>query len=55
MNELKTFLQEEDGIGVVEIVLILIVLVGLVVMFKKEINTIMSEVLSRVSQSAKEL
>ena len=29
------FIEEEEGIGVVEIILILVVLVGLIVIFKK--------------------
>ena len=34
MDHVKMFLQEEDGVGVVEIILILVVLIGLVVIFK---------------------
>lgn len=33
-NEIKAFLTEEDGVGVIEIVLILVVLIGLVIVFK---------------------
>ena len=39
---LKQVLQEEDGIGVVEIILILVVLIGLVIVFKKQINTLLT-------------
>ena len=31
----KNFLMEEDGVGVVEMVLIVVVLIGIVVLFKK--------------------
>ncbi len=31
----KKFLMEEDGVGVVEMVLIVVVLIGIVVLFKK--------------------
>ncbi|MBR4966168.1 MAG: holin, BlyA family protein, partial [Lachnospiraceae bacterium] len=34
MNQLKRFLKEEDGLSTVEIILILVVLVGLVLIFK---------------------
>ncbi|MGI6081173.1 MAG: Flp1 family type IVb pilin, partial [Candidatus Avilachnospira sp.] len=37
-NEIKAFLAEEEGVGVIEIVLILVVLIGLVIVFKKQIN-----------------
>ena len=32
-KELAAFLKEEDGVGVIEIVLILVVLIGLVIIF----------------------
>lgn len=32
----KNFLMEEDGVGVVEMVLIVVVLIGIVVLFKKK-------------------
>ena len=38
MNELGLFLQEEDGVAVIEIVLILLVLIALVVLFKTQIT-----------------
>ena len=43
MNHLKTFRQfikEEDGMGTVEVILIIVVLVGLVVIFKEKITEI---------------
>ena len=40
IREGKRFLYEESGIGVVEIILILVVLVGLVVIFKKQLTNI---------------
>ena len=38
-NAIKKFWDSEDGMGVVEVVLITIVLVGLVVVFKKQITS----------------
>ena len=35
---IKDFLMEEDGVGVVEVILILVVLIGLVLIFKKQIT-----------------
>lgn len=34
----KNFLMEEDGVGVVEMVLIVVVLIGIVVLFKKKLT-----------------
>ena len=40
-REAKKFWNDEDGMGVVEVVLITIVLVGLVVLFKKQITDLL--------------
>lgn len=45
----KRFVQEEDAIGVVEVVLILVVLVGLVILFKEKITTILGEAFKMVN------
>ena len=37
---LKQVLQEEDGIGVVEVILILVVLIGLVLIFKNIVSRV---------------
>ena len=36
--QLKRFLMEEDGVGVIEVVLILVVLIGLVIVFKTQME-----------------
>lgn len=45
----KNFLKEEDGVGSVEIILILLVLVGLVLVFKDEITKITTKVFKNVN------
>ena len=40
--QLKRFLMEEDGVGVIEVVLILVVLIGLVIVFKTQINKLLT-------------
>lgn len=54
-REMKTFLMEEDGIGVIEIVLILVVLIGLVLIFKKQINTLLTNIFKQINESSKEV
>ncbi len=49
MNTIKRFLKEEDGIGVVEIILILVVLVGLVVIFRTQLTSIVNSVFSKIT------
>lgn len=49
----KAFWQDEEGMGVVEIILIIVVLIGLVVIFKKEIVALVKTILSNITKSAK--
>ncbi len=49
MKELiKEFVKDERGVGVVEVVLILMVLLSLVVLFKNEIQSIMTSVFKKI-------
>ncbi|MBR6018593.1 MAG: hypothetical protein IK055_00055 [Lachnospiraceae bacterium] len=41
-NVLESFKEDQQGIGVIEVVLILVVLIGLVLIFKNEISSIVS-------------
>ncbi len=48
-NKVKSFfLMEVEGIGVVEIVLILVILVGLIVIFKEQITAIVNNTLKSI-------
>ena len=49
------FLKEEDGVGVIEVVLILVVLIGLVINFKKQINQLLNNIFSEISKQSKEV
>ena len=55
MDEWMEFLQEEDGVGVIELVLILVVLIGLVIVFKKNINTLLDGIFKQINSSAKQV
>lgn len=53
MKQLKTvkdFLKEEDGMGTVEIILIIVVLVGLVIIFKEQITKIVNSIFSKITK-----
>lgn len=54
-KETKKFWNNEDGMGVVEVVLITIVLVGLVVLFKKQITDLVNSVLSKMTSQANKI
>lgn len=55
MEWMQDFIQEEDGIGVVELILILVVLVGLVVIFKSQLTTLVNNLLDNVTSDANAL
>ena len=52
-RELRAFWEEEDGVGVIEVVLILVVLIGLVIIFKKQINDLLRTCSRRSTNSRK--
>ena len=55
MSQLERFYKEETGMGVVEVVLIIVVLVGLVVMFNEEITDLVSKIFKSINKSAKKI
>ena len=48
----REFLQEEDAVGVVEIILILVVLIGLVIIFKEQITNLVQSILSKIAKQS---
>lgn len=55
LKKIKKFWDDESGMGVVEVVLIIIVLVGLVMLFKKQITSLVNMLLSKMSSQAKQI
>ena len=53
MRHFKSFLQEEDGIGTVEIILILVILLMIVVIFRSQITSIITTAFQKINGSAK--
>jgi len=52
MNILKEFVKEEDGVGVVEIILILVVLIALIVLFKSQIQAIVDSAFKSIKNNS---
>ena len=46
---MQRFLKEEDGVGVVEVILILVVLIGLVLIFKEQLTTIVNNIFDTIT------
>ena len=54
-DECREFMKDESGLGTIEVVLILVVLIGLVIIFKKQITTLLESIFKQVNSSAKEV
>lgn len=51
-KQLQEFWQEESGIGVVEIILILVILIMLVVIFRTQITAIVTNAFAQINSGA---
>lgn len=52
---IKEFLKEEEGMGTVEIILIIVVLIGLVIIFKEQLNDLVNDVFDKIMKQAKKI
>lgn len=48
----REFMAEEDAVGVVEIILILVVLISLVVIFKEQLTSLVKNILSKITKQS---
>ena len=48
----KGFAAEEDAVGVVEIILILVVLIGLVIIFKEQLTSLVKKIHSKITKQS---
>ncbi len=55
MKSIGKFLKEEDGMGVVEVILIIVVLISLVLIFKTQLTAIVKSVFSTISTNASKI
>ncbi len=54
-KELREFWKDEQGVGVIELVLVLVVLIGLVIIFKKQITTLLQNIFKERNSQSKEV
>lgn len=45
----RNFITEEDGMGTVEIILIIVVLIGLVIIFKEQLRSLVESVFEKIT------
>lgn len=59
MNALRRswleFLKDESGMGVVEIILIIVVLIAIVLIFKNQITALVNDIWDSINKSAKKI
>lgn len=54
-KEIREFWKDEQGVGVIELVLVLVVLMGLVIIFKKQITTLLQNIFKEINSQSKEV
>ena len=48
----KDFIMEEEGMGTVELILIIVVLIGLVIIFKNQLRPLVTNVFKKITQDS---
>lgn len=54
-QEWDAFWKQEEGVGVIEVVLILVVLIGLVIIFKTQIRKLLENIFKEIDKQSKEV
>ena len=54
-KEIREFWKDEQGVGVIELVLVLVVLIGLVIIFKKQITSLLQNIFKEINSQSKEV
>lgn len=52
LYNLKRIMTEERGIGVVEVILILVVLIGLVLIFKSQLTSLVQNIFQKITSES---
>ena len=55
VSEWNAFWRQEEGVGVIEVVLILVVLIGLVIIFKTQITKLLENIFKEIESQSKEV
>lgn len=52
---LQRFWADESGMGTVEVILIIVVLIGLVIIFKKQINDLVNKIFKKITTDSNKI
>lgn len=55
MKRWEDFMEDESGMGVVEIILIMVVLIAMCVIFKQQITYLVNNIWNSINKSAKKI
>lgn len=55
LKNFRQFLTEEDGLATVEIILIIVVLVGLVILFKNQITQVVTNIFKKITTQSNKI
>ncbi len=51
-NRVREVLTENKGVGVVEVILILVVLIGLVIIFKAQLTSLVQDIFKKITSES---
>ncbi len=54
-NRKKTLLSDESGMGTVELILIIVVLIGLVIIFKKQLTSLVNTIFEAITSKSNDV
>ena len=54
-DEALAFMADESGVGVIEVVLILVVLIGLVIIFRDSINALLNDIFKEINSLSEDV
>lgn len=54
-KEMSDFWKDESGMGTVEVILIIVVLIGLVIIFKKQINDLVNKIFKKITTDSNKI
>lgn len=52
LQRFKNLFKDNKGMGVIEVILIIVVLIGLVIIFKSQITSLVNNILSKIASQA---
>ncbi|MBP9996910.1 MAG: hypothetical protein KBT19_06495 [Lachnospiraceae bacterium] len=52
LRRIKNFFIEEDGMGTVEVILIIVVLISLVIIFKSQLTSLVNNIFVKITSQA---